>query len=134
MIATKPMHDQATANERLSPRATAYVIVATRALRDQLLPGMRFADPAWDILLDVFVATTRGQVLSISDVGLASRLPHTTALRWVEYLIAKRALRNVQDQNDKRRRLICLTPDYLARFELLMVNVSAAIVAANDTP
>jgi len=118
--------------ERLSPSAAARLIIATRDLRDRTLPDMRFADPAWDIMLDLFIATRRGQPLTVSDVGLASRVPHTTALRWVEYLIDKGALESEPDIHDKRRRLIRLTPDYLARMEALLDKISASISAAED--
>jgi hypothetical protein len=126
------MRGPLTVAERLSPSATARLIITTRDLRDRTLPGMRFADPAWDIMLDLFIATRRGHSLTVSDVGLASRVPHTTALRWVEYLIDQGALESEPDVHDKRRRLIRLTPDYLARMEALLERISASISAADD--
>jgi DNA-binding MarR family transcriptional regulator len=130
--ATEPMRGPIKVPEQLSPSAVARLIITTRDLRDRTLPGMRFTDPAWDILLDLFIATRRGQALTVSDVGLASRVPHTTALRWVDYLIDKGALESEPDSNDKRRRLIRLTPDYLARMEGLLETISASILAAED--
>ena len=53
----------------------------TRFLRDDLL-----GEPAWDILLDLFIAEMRGRRLSTSSLCIAAAVPSPTALRWIRIL------------------------------------------------
>ena len=41
-----------------------------------------FADPAWDIMLDLFAARIEGKDITVSSAGIAACVPPTTALRW----------------------------------------------------
>ena len=62
-----------------------------------------FSDPAWDILLDLFIATTDGGRRTVSTVGLAGNVPQTTALRWVSALEAEGLIVREPDPLDGRR-------------------------------
>ena len=62
-----------------------------------------FADPAWDILIDLFIAYEEGQGISISSACIASAVPTTTALRWLKLLEEEGHISRINDPSDARR-------------------------------
>jgi hypothetical protein len=58
-------------------------IIKKRRLRERFFGAELFADPAWDILLDLKAAGLEGQNVSVSSLCIAAAVPPTTALRWV---------------------------------------------------
>ena len=52
-----------------------------RRRRDQLFAGDLFADPAWDMMLDLAAAGLEGVDVAVSSLCIASAVPATTALR-----------------------------------------------------
>jgi hypothetical protein len=89
--------------------ATLRAIIGARGLRNRFFPGQIFADPAWDILLDLTRAKLEGQQVSVSSVCIAASVPMSTALRWVKQMTDSSLLRRWTDPNDRRRDLIALT-------------------------
>lgn len=61
------------------------------------------ADPAWDMLLDLFVAQGEGRPVCVSSLCLAARVPASTAHRWVQALARAGAIRRREDPVDRRR-------------------------------
>lgn len=68
-----------------------------------------FSDPAWDILLDLFIATTESCRRTISTVGLAGNIPQTTALRWINALEREGLVVRQPDPIDARRVFVDLS-------------------------
>jgi len=68
-----------------------------------------FFDPAWDILLELFVANAREAKLSVSAVGLGSGLAQATVIRWISLLASHGLVKRVDDAMDRRRSWIYLT-------------------------
>jgi hypothetical protein len=91
--------------------ATARSYLRARRQRAALFPADLFADPAWDLLLDLFASRIEGHLVSVSDACIAAGVPTTTALRWVGKLESARLLRRRPDAMDCRRTNIELTPD-----------------------
>jgi predicted transcriptional regulator len=89
-------------------------ILRARRLRDQLLPGDLFADPAWDIMLDLMAAHLEGNSVSVSSLCIAAAVPPTTALRWIQQLTDRGLLLRRADQHDGRRIFITLSQRGLA--------------------
>jgi hypothetical protein len=71
-------------------------------------PGI-FADPAWDMLLDLFIARVRGKQVGTVSLCHASGVPATTALRWIDLLEKHGLVERRRDPADRRARLIALT-------------------------
>jgi CheY-like chemotaxis protein len=101
--------------------ATLRTIINSRALRSRFFPTDLFADPAWDILLDLTKAKLENRQVSVSSVCIAASVPMSTALRWVRQMTEAGLLQRWTDPNDRRRDLIALTDpteqhmrDYLA--------------------
>ncbi|SCW73680.1 DNA-binding transcriptional regulator, MarR family [Sphingobium faniae] len=83
-------------------------MLRVRRLRDEFLPGDLFADPAWDMLLDLFAARLEQDRVSVSSLCIASAVPPTTALRWIRTLTEKGLLQRQADPHDGRRIFIAL--------------------------
>jgi DNA-binding MarR family transcriptional regulator len=94
-------------------------IVYLRRLRDKSL-GDIFGEPAWDMLLDLFIANDRGQEVSISSLCHAAAAPATTALRWINVLEERGLIVRQRDPNDGRRVWLMLTPETLEKMQMLM--------------
>lgn len=71
--------------------------------------GDVFADPAWDILLDLFAARELGRRVSISSACIAANVPPTTALRWLGTLEERDLIERKADEQDRRRSYVQLT-------------------------
>lgn len=86
-------------------------LLRARRLREELLPGDLFADPAWDMLLDLLAARLEQERVSVSSLCIASAVPPTTALRWIRTLTEKGFVQRQADPHDGRRVFIALTDD-----------------------
>ena len=94
-------------------------IIRERQLRAKFFEGELFADPAWDILLDLTAARVEHTRVSVTSLCIASGVPPTTALRWITQMTEAGLLERVQDETDRRRAFIALTDkaaDAVARY------------------
>jgi hypothetical protein len=78
-------------------------IIRVRRLRDQYLRSDLFADPAWDMLLDLMAARLEGRKVAVSSLCIAAAVPPTTALRWIKTLCDQGLIVRVADPQDGRR-------------------------------
>lgn len=85
--------------------------IRARSLRSRFLPADLFADPAWDILLDLTLAQIERRRVSVSSLCIAAHVPATTGLRFIQQMTARGMLVRVDDPNDRRRVFIELSPD-----------------------
>jgi DNA-binding MarR family transcriptional regulator len=86
-------------------------MIKLRRLRDSFFDKDLFADPAWDILLDLMAARLEGQTVSVSSLCIAAAVPPTTALRWITAMTESGMLLRRQDPDDARRIFIILSDD-----------------------
>jgi hypothetical protein len=61
-------------------------IIQARAARPAFLNVDIFHDPAWDMLLALFAANLGGRSMTVGSLCLASRIPESTAKRYIKYL------------------------------------------------
>ncbi len=98
-------------DEPVGPRAgsaplTAQVLrglLRARRLRDRFFAQDLFADPVWDIMLDLMAARLAGERVSVSSLCIAAAVPPTTALRWIRQLTDRGVVRRIDDPADGRR-------------------------------
>jgi hypothetical protein len=69
-----------------------------------------FGEPAWDILLDLYIAQGEGKQVSVSSACIGSAAPATTGLRWLGVLADEGLVVRENDPEDHRRVLVRLTP------------------------
>jgi len=85
-------------------------------------PGL-FAEPGWDILLDLFIADCRRTDIQVSSVCLDAGIPSTTILRWIARLEDEGLIFREPDTTDARRRYVRLT----GQGREMMLNVLRAL-------
>lgn len=81
----------------------------TRSIRERHLADFHISDPVWGILLDIYVAESKGQKTSLSSLGYAALAPRSTGMRWVNVLINEGKLMSEPDPVDRRRRWVRLS-------------------------
>lgn len=86
----------------------AWLFMARR-LREEVLGADLFSDPAWDIILDVYAASARGEKIQISSLSPMSGVPSSTARRWAHKLIRMGFLERERDPRDHRLSYIRLS-------------------------
>ncbi len=94
-------------------------IIRQRQLRARFFDGELFADPAWDMLLDLTAARAEHTRVSVTSLCIASGVPPTTALRWIGQMTEAGLFQRVEDEADRRRAFIALTDraaDAMARY------------------
>ncbi|MDP3677290.1 MAG: winged helix DNA-binding protein [Novosphingobium sp.] len=84
-------------------------IIRQRQLRARFFDGELFADPAWDMLLDLAASRAEHKRVSVTSLCIASGVPPTTALRWITLMTEGGLLERVEDETDRRRAFITLT-------------------------
>ena len=84
-------------------------IIQHRQARARHFDGELFADPAWDMLLDLTAARAEHARVSVTSLCIAAGVPPTTALRWIAQMTKAGMLERVEDDADKRRAFIALT-------------------------
>ncbi|HEX8063930.1 MAG TPA: MarR family winged helix-turn-helix transcriptional regulator [Allosphingosinicella sp.] len=92
-------------------------IIRLRRMRDHFFKSDLFADPAWDMLLDLMAARVDRQQVAVSSLCIAAAVPPTTALRWIKGLCDQGLFVRVADPEDGRRVFIELSSDTAARME-----------------
>ena len=84
-------------------------VIRARRMRAQFFAPELFADPAWDMLLDLFAADLERRRVSVSSLCIAAAVPPTTALRWIGTLHDAGLFERQADPIDRRRAYIALS-------------------------
>lgn len=105
------------------PERLVRAVQAARRRRDAILAPELFADPAWDMLLELYALHLEDKRVSVSSLCIAAFVPATTALRWVTRLEEQGLAVRTCDPSDGRRTWIELSPEGIERmrryFEML---------------
>jgi hypothetical protein len=84
-------------------------MIRLRRQRDSMFPADLFADPAWDMMLDLMAARIERLKVAVSSLCIAAAVPPTTALRWIKTLTDLGIFVRVADPTDGRRVFIELS-------------------------
>lgn len=104
---THPISDQFLGTSRID---NVKGVIEARRLRTTYLADDLFADPAWDILLDLFHSEMSQKPVSVSSLCTASAVPATTALRWIKTMTERGLITRRGDTKDARRVFVELSP------------------------
>lgn len=111
MAQVERLAEEASATELPAATSPHFVrrVLAARAARRQFFDGDLFADPAWDILLELYALRCEQRRTSVSKLCLAAAVPATTALRWIEKLHSEGLIEREADPLDGRRIWVVLS-------------------------
>ena len=104
----KPPPSGTISDTKLAVIATS--IYRARRRRRNYFDDALFAEPAWDMLLDLFVNRARGRRVNVTSLCIAANVPATTALRWIGLLEQKGLATRRGAPEDRRVILVDLTP------------------------
>lgn len=97
-------------------------VMRLRRKRKELLHSELFADPPWDILLDLTLAKLDGKTVTVSDACIAAQVPFTTAFRYLNALVDSGLLHRTKDLQDKRRIIVEIDPKVPSLMKRLLLD------------
>lgn len=86
-------------------------VIRARRIRSRYFEEDLFADPAWDMLLDLLQAEIAQHRVPVSSLCIAAAVPATTALRWIKTMTDNGLFNRRADPHDGRRVFIELAPE-----------------------
>lgn len=98
-------------------------IAKARAMRGRYFDAALFADPAWDMLLDLTAARIAGKAVAVSSLCIAAAVPPTTALRWIKMLTDAGLFVRRADPADGRRVFVDLGDEAAAAMRAYLADV-----------
>jgi DNA-binding MarR family transcriptional regulator len=89
--------------------ALAHALCRARQRRTAYVSRAMLGEPAWDMLLVLYINDFDGPRLSVGRLATLSGAPMTTALRWLDYLAKERLISRQPHPTDRRSELVELT-------------------------
>jgi hypothetical protein len=90
---------------------TVRSVIRARRMRARYFREELFADPAWDMLLDLLQAEIAQLRVPVSSLCIAASVPATTALRWLKTMVSEGIFVRRADPHDGRRVFVELAPE-----------------------
>ena len=101
-------------------RDRALELIALRKQREKLMGTDLFGEPAWDMLLDLFVQRVDSQRVSTTSAVIAGRVPNSTGLRHLNNLVRRGLVNQNAANHDLRIQYVSLSEScYQQMLELL---------------
>ncbi len=107
---------------------TVRSVIRARRLRSRYFAEHLFADPAWDMLLDLLQAEIAQLRVPVSSLCIAAAVPATTALRWLKTMVQEGLFIRRADPHDGRRVFVELAPETSAALRRYFAEVGKAAV------
>ena len=101
-------------------------VIRARRLRARYFAEELFADPAWDMLLDLLQAELAQHRVPVSSLCIAAAVPATTALRWIKSMTDAGLFVRRADPHDGRRVFVELSPGASDNMRHYFAELSAA--------
>lgn len=111
-------HRTAPAANDAEGRLTAAIAwIRARKARDDALGEDLFFDPAWSILLELYVHHRQRTAVSITSLCVAAGVPSSTGLRWMTLLERRGLVAREPDPFDRRKIYTMLTAEAITKVE-----------------
>jgi len=101
--------ERAAATHNADLTEFARQLLAGRKQRDRYFDPVLFSNPAWDILLNLYVADAEGRRLNVLESCTASTVPQGVALRWLGLFKQEEMVIEMPDPARPRHTVIRLT-------------------------
>jgi FixJ family two-component response regulator len=101
-------------------------LIRAEYARARAIGGKILGDPAWNVLLDLLLASLEGRRVAVSSACIVAGVATTTALRLVNRMVDDGVLIRLPDDNDGRRHFLAIAPeieDALKRYLLDLANL-----------
>ena len=83
--------------------ARAQELLAMRRARRKFFPPDLFHEPAWEMLLALFIVYETDHSMNVKQLVGCSDAPATTSQRWIDHLHKSGLINRVTDSEDRRR-------------------------------
>ena len=124
----RPVEAAPTADLPTLSAGTVRAVIRARRIRGRYFPEEMFADPAWDMLLDLLQAEISQLRVPVSSLCIAAAVPATTALRWLKTLVQQGVFVRRADPHDGRRVFVELAPEASSALRRYFVEVGKIAV------
>ena len=98
----------ASQNTRLEVARRIYDM---RRSREQFLPVEMFSEPAWDILLFLYIARAEQHRATVGAACASAGVPVSTALRWIQRLVTVGMVEKEAHPTNQRVHWLTLAPN-----------------------
>lgn len=119
-----------------STREIARSWMLVRNFRTEFLPRSLFGEPAWDLLVALFVWDDTGSPMAVSELAKLVDAPASTAVRWMQYLEEKGLVVRRRSDRDRRILKVSLSDEGRRRldayFQKVVRRFSSAVVEQAD--
>ncbi|NJS14758.1 MAG: hypothetical protein HC788_09330 [Sphingopyxis sp.] len=106
-----PPRQPVTDREAIALAAAIHALTDRKSRRDHFANPNFFGEPAWDILLDLYIHQVRNQAVTVRSTIIGSGASSQTAMRWLEILEAEDLIRSEHDPGDANCVLLRLTAE-----------------------
>jgi DNA-binding MarR family transcriptional regulator len=86
----------------------ARIVLNSRRLRERYFASELFGEPAWDILLSLYIAEQSSGRMTTSRLAEQIQTPMTTVVRWLNHLEADQLIERQAHPTDRRTAFIKL--------------------------
>lgn len=98
-------------------------LINDRDERQKFVPSSLLGEPVWDMLLDLFSREVLKKPTSVSSACVASRVPPTTALRYVTLMEKNGLIQRFDSEEDKRVTYLKLAPETYRSIALYIITI-----------
>jgi DNA-binding MarR family transcriptional regulator len=109
-------------------RATARRILELRGCRTEFLNRAMLGEPPYEILLRLYVSEASGDPMTAARLADLAGSPHSSAMRWMDYLVSKDLVTRDRHPNDRRATAISLTPKGTEALEAYLEIIHEAVI------
>lgn len=121
-----------SAAQRELLRGYANQIRFSRDLRHQTFDPNLFGEPAWDILLSLYIIDSDQRRLNVRELSKHANLALTTALRWLDYLDEQELITRKTNRFDRRVIYIELSGKGRAAMDQYLVEMQEAAMFGTE--
>ena len=100
-----------------------------RRRRELYFDAELFSEPAWDFLLDLYVATFENRPTAVTGACKGAAVPTTTALRWLALLESRGLVERESDRRDARRNQVRLSSEAMRAMRRLLTDLDLILTA-----
>lgn len=125
VIASPAVQDTTRERDQAAKIAVVRALIQQRRLRDRFLPGDLFHEPAWDMLLALYLCWHESRVVNVKALIGMTEAPVTTGQRWIDHLAKLGLVIRTTDMVDRRRIEVAISDAGLAAIDDYLSHISS---------